>query len=420
MTLKRILFVLAVAVLAVVGWRLLSRGESEPRAGSPWASGGGLAQPPATVRLATVERGEFAVKLEAVGTLRANATAELYAQTSGPIVEMNASIGDPVRRGQVLARIDPLEERERVERERAALRMAEATRMQRRAALEVAATTDARVRALHEQSLVSEQDREAAAAALLSARAEVEVAEAAVALARANLTTAQVELDNTRILAPFDGYVGQRFLDFGAFATANRPVLSVVDLSTIKTTVSLVQKDAARIAPGQPAVVTSEAFPGREFGGRVARIASVYDPQTNTVEAEVEVDNPGQALKPGMFATVAVTYRTEPTALLVPREALLEDERDTAVFVAREGEEGLTARRVAVTRLGTSVQDDGRVAVEGAVAAGDRVVTLGHEILRDGAAVRVAGDDGAAEGGGRARGGPDGPAAAAAAGRTRR
>jgi RND family efflux transporter MFP subunit len=390
MTPKRIAFAIALLLLAGIGYRLAThRSDPDPEAMGP----GGLTQPPATVRVARVEQGEFAVRTEYVGSLRAKALAELYARTSGPLVEMTAQIGEPVRRGQVLARIDPAEATEVVTRQRAALRMAQATLAQRQAALEVAEATDARVGTLFDQQLVSPQDREAAQAARISAQAELEVARAGVAVAEANLSSAEVELEKTRIVAPFDGWVGQRFLDLGAFAAANRPVLSVVDLSTIKTTISLVQKDATRIAVGQPAAITTEAFPGHEFPGRVARISSVFDPQTNTVEAEVEVDNRGRELKPGMFATVSVAYRTEPTALLVPRAALLEDERETAVFVAdrQAGEAaGAKARRVPVLRLGTSVGDDGRVAVEGDLGAGDEVVTLGQEILSDGESVVVA------------------------------
>lgn len=401
-----LLFVVAAAVVTALGVFALRRGGSAD--GEARAQFARFAAPPATVRVAAVEQGEFAIRAEYVGTLRARSLAELYARTSGPIVEMSVDLGDRVERGQVLARIDPVEAEERLVRERASLRMAEATVAQRAAALKVAETTNQRVTALYEQQLVSEQDFEAAGAALLSAQAQLEVAEAAVAVARANLSAAEVELEKTRIVAPFDGFVGQRFLDVGAFAAANRPVLSVVDLSTIKTTISLVEKDAARIAVGQAAVVTTEAFPGREFEGRLARIASVFDPETNTAEAEVEIANPERRLKPGMFANVYIAYRTEPTALLVPRSALLENERETAVYVAEAaGEEGLTARRIPVVRLGSSARDDDdRVAVEGPLAAGDRVITLGQETLRDGSPLQVAG---AAAAGGTGEGDPGGP-----------
>lgn len=386
------------AALAAGYYYFFLRAEPEPTRGPGY---GGYAATPASVRVAPVEQGAFEVRASFVGTLRAAAFAELYARTSGQIVEMNVNIGEPVRRGQVLARIDPVEALEQVERERAALRVAEATVAQRLAALKVAETTDDRVSALYQQQLVSQQDQESARAELLSAQATLAMSEASVEVARANLAAAQVALEKTAITAPFDGFIGKRYLDLGAFAAANRPVFSVVDLSTIRTTISLVEKDAGQIALGQGALVETEAFGGEAFTGRVARIAPVFDPETHTVEAEVEVPNPDGRLKPGMFATVAITFRTEPTALLVPRAAVLEGQREQAVFVTEEtpadpgapgdgGEPALTARRVPVRRLGDSTREgDDRVAVEGQLAAGDAVITLGQERLRDGAPVRV-------------------------------
>jgi membrane fusion protein (multidrug efflux system) len=176
-----------------------------------------------------------------------------------------------------------------------------------------------------------------------------------------------------------------------------------------------------RVRPGQRAVVASEAFPGAEFEGRVAHIASVFDPNTNTTEAEVEIKNPDYRLKPGMFANVAVTFRTEPTALLVPKAALVEDERETYLFVAERvvprpegpsegrpaeggpragGPDGppagpsWTAKRVAVRRIGTGSEERhrGSVAVEGDLRAGQPVITLGQQDLRDGSPVRIAED----------------------------
>jgi multidrug efflux pump subunit AcrA (membrane-fusion protein) len=153
------------------------------------------------------------------------------------------------------------------------------------------------------------------------------------------------------------------------------------------------------------------------FEGQVVRMASVFDPQTNTTEAEIEIDNPDAALKPGMFGAVSVTYRTEPTALLVPASAVVEGETESHVFVAErapeagagtgagraegraEGEPGgapvaprWVARRVAVQVVGTG--SGGRSAIEPTAAgellgSGTRVVVLGQQTLTDGASIVV-------------------------------
>lgn len=388
--------------------------------GGPWGGG----RPAAVVSTAEIEQGAFAVEARFVGPLDATSSADLYARTSGPIVEMYADSGDPVRAGQVLAVIEPDEARERVEQARAALRIAEATLAQREANLQVARATAGRTQTLFDQDLVSQQDYDTVQAELVGAQSQLELARAQIGQASANLSAARLELSKTRLTAPFDGFVGRRFLDLGDFAATNRPVFSVVDLSTIETTVSITESDAARIQVGQPATVRVQAAPDRVFEGRVARMASIFDPQTNTTEAEIEIDNPDGVLKPGMFADVAITYRTEPTALLVPTSAVVESETESHVFVAQraagggssrgaaaggpgaggpaaggpaagDGEGGgppapqWVARRVPVRVLGTGSGASDRTAIEPAggdvpLEPGTPVVVLGQQSLSDG------------------------------------
>lgn len=403
-------------------------GDSAPSGGpQAWT----MTHPPATVTTAAVQQGAFTVDARFVGVLEATSAADLYARTSGQIVEVFADSGDPVREGQLLARIEPDEAEKEVQQARAALRIAEATLSQRQANLEIARATAQRTRALYEQDLISEQDEDAARADLVGAEAQLELARAQIEQAKANLASAELELAKTRVIAPFDGYVGKRYLDLGDLASTNRPVLSVVDLSVIETTISITEKDAAHILRGQPATIETEAFPGRVFDGRVARIASVFDPDTNTTEAEVEVANSEALLKPGMFADVVVNYRTEPTALLVPSSAVIETDTDRYVYLAEPGaaggevgprtaaggpaqgsdtarqapqEAGWVARRVPVHVLGSGSRSETDRALdltaievsEGrTLAPGALVIVLGQETLSDGASVVITGSTGA-------------------------
>ncbi len=324
--------------------------------------------------------------------------------------------------GQLLARIEPDEAEKKVEQSRAALRIAEATIAQRRANLEIAQETAKRTQTLFDQDLVSQQDYDSVQADLVGARSQLELAEAQIEQARANVSAAQLELSKTRVIAPFDGWVGKRYLDLGSFASTNRPVFSVVDLSTIKTTISITEKDARHVHAGQPATLTTDAFPGEVFRGQVARIASVFDPETNTTEAQVEVANPSARLKPGMFADVAVAYRTEPTAILVPTSAVVDGQSESHIFLAEKSREpGLSPRpaasggepppspwvahKVTVRVVGTG--SGGRSAIEAEdtdtpLTAGSQVIVLGQETLADGAPVTLS--DG---GGGTAAAAPE-------------
>lgn len=417
---KKILIRGALLVLALVaGYLLVTTGDDSESGARPGGPGnGGMARGgppgggfgPASVEVASVSRGDFMASAEFVGTLQARATADLYAKINGQIVELRADTGDRVAAGQVLARIDPGELNERVDQAQAAVRMAEATLGERRATLGIARSTAERTRALYEQQLVPQQQHEQAQAELQAAEAQVQVAQAAVSQARANVGAARAEVEKTLITAPFSGVVGKRHLDRGAFTSTNRPVFSLVDLSTIKTTVPLTEKDAARVRVGQAATIRLESDPAARFQGTVARMASVFDPNTNTTEAEVEIANPDGRLKPGMFANVSIAFAVEPGALLVPRSAVIEDERDTFLFVAQkpaappagpEGGEGgpppaWTAKRVAVKRIGTGTNPAlDQVAIEGPVEAGQSVITLGQQELRDGAPVTISGGAGA-------------------------
>jgi len=427
-----LLSILALAAVLAVG--ATACGDSQQAGGAPpWA----MERPPASVTTAPVQQGSFTVDAHFVGVLEATSAADLYARTSGQIVEVHADSGDRVRAGQLLARIEPDEAEKSLQQARAALRVAEATLSQRQANLEIARATARRTETLFEQDLVSQQDQDSAQADLVGAKAQLELAEAQIAQAKANQAGAQLELDKTRVVAPFDGWVGKRYLDLGALASTNRPVFSVVDLSTIKSTISITEKDAGRIGRGQPATVRTEAFPGKVFEGEVARIASVFDPETNTTEAEVEIDNPEATLKPGMFADVSVTYKTEPTALLVPTSAVVETENEHYVYLVERVSEDSgprsaaaapparasggggdgpapatgprwVAHRVAVRVLGTgtSARDLSAIEVQTGLQAspsgagqdgddvrgldpGAHVIVLGQQGLADGAAVAI-------------------------------
>ncbi|HUO86672.1 MAG TPA: efflux RND transporter periplasmic adaptor subunit [Thermoanaerobaculia bacterium] len=395
----------AAVVVTLALWRSGGDGAAAGSGGPPMGRGGGG---PTVVSVGEVVRGDFTPETVYVGTLQADTSADIAVRSAGPLVEVSAEVGQRVRRGQVLARIDAADERERIAQARANLAMAEATLDQRRAALGIAQTTAERTRALFEQSLVPHQQLDAIDAEVAGARAQVAVAEAQVAQARAALSAGQVALEQTLIVAPFSGVVGRRYLDLGSYASQNDPVFQIADLSTIRVTVALPERQAALVEPGLPATLTLRSLPGETFRGQVARLSDILDPRSNTAEAQVEVSNPGGRLKPGMFAQVTISLPGQAEALLVPDAAVVEEEGRLWVYVVEEGrnvagttpgaspaagppgEEGSTliARRRPVEVLGRS---DGRRAVAGPLTAGERVITLGHEGIADGAAIRLEG-----------------------------
>ncbi|HEX2253930.1 MAG TPA: efflux RND transporter periplasmic adaptor subunit [Thermoanaerobaculia bacterium] len=388
----------AAALLLAASALLAGCGNSDASSGPPGGRPGGPPVP--VVEGAEVVRGPYEVREDFVGTLEARAAAEVSARAAGSVVALGADIGDPVRRGQILARLESSEQREAVNQAQADLQAAQATLAQRRSALDIAATTSRRIDSLQRQDLVSEQQRDAAAAELAGARAQVDVAAAQVAQAQARLSSARVELEQTLVVAPFDGVVARRYLDAGDYAAPNTPLFQIADLSVIRIQIPLPSAQAARVEPGRPATVRVRNAPGVEFRGEVTRISDVFDPRSGTTQAQVELANPDGRLKPGLLADVTVLLGRGDDAALVPRPALVESEGRWWVFRVAEGPQGqAVADRLPVEVVGRALAgDDGRVAVRADLEAGQLVLTLGHETLTDGAPVTVAAADAAPPG----------------------
>ena len=132
-----------------------------------------------------------------------------------------------------------------------------------------------------------------------AAAAQLDLARAQFAQAQARLDELRINLANTSITSPVNGFVGKRNVDPGAWASNQAPVVSVVDISSVRLVANVVEKDLRLVNVGDPARVEVDAFPGETFNGRIARVAPVLDPATRTAEIEIEVPNADFRLKPG-------------------------------------------------------------------------------------------------------------------------
>jgi HlyD family secretion protein len=287
------------------------------------ASGGGP-----RYRTAEVSRGELRVTITATGTLQATTTVEVGAEVSGRILEMTVDANDLVKKGQVLARIDPEQLRAAVDQAAAqlsaadaAIRQAEATRRETRLQAE-------RAHAQVKEGLASQKDLEAAIAADARADAQVQSAVANAALARAALTSARSKLDKATIVSPIDGVVLSRSMEPGQTVTAgfSTPVLFKIaeDLTRMRLDVDVDEADVGRAREGQEASFTVEAYPARTFPSKLLLLLNEPKTSSNVVtyKARLAVDNADRALRPGMTATATVTAERRPSAVLVPNVAL--------------------------------------------------------------------------------------------------
>jgi HlyD family secretion protein len=281
-----------------------------------------------TITTVRVTRGELAETVGATGTLQAVTTVQVGTQVSGTIQELNADFNSLVRKGQVLARLDPSLIQSQIEQARANLIRAEADLERLRVALDDTRTKLARARELSEKKLIAQMELEAADVAVRSAEAQLRSQEAGVTQSQASLRQNQVNLAHTVIESPIDGLVISRNVDVGqtVAASMSAPTLFVLaaDLTKMQVLASLDESDVGRIRPGQPVRFRVDAFPTEEFTGSVTQVRLQPTTVQNVVtyQTVIDVPNPGLKLKPGMTANVNIEIARRANVLRVPNTAL--------------------------------------------------------------------------------------------------
>lgn len=310
------------------------------------------------VEVSAASRRAVAASYTGTAPLEARAESMVVAKTSGVALSVAIEVGDQVRAGQVLARLDGAH---------AALQAAQTA-----AQLRKLESNYARSRQLAEQQLISANDNE-------QLRYDVENARAANRLAN-------LELSWTTVTAPITGVVAERMIKPGNFVQANTPIFRIVDDARLEAELNVPERELATLEAGLPVTLSVDALPGRSFEGRIDRVSPVVDSDSGTFRV-IAAFVGQEDLKPGMFGRISIDYDQRADALTVPRAALLEDDAEPAVFVVEDGK----AKRVPI-ELGYL---DGEWAeVRGGLEEGAQVVTAGKVTLRDGSAVQVIGGGG--------------------------
>jgi HlyD family secretion protein len=362
--------------------------------------GGGFGannRPPMTVETATAKRGSIAQELVVVGNLVGDATVAVVPRAAGRLQDIYVRLGDRVSRGQRIAKIEDFELQEQVKQQEAALEVSRATIRQREADLKLAETNAERSRNLFARQLLPKQTLDDTEARYQAAIAQLDLARAQNTQSTARLDELKINLQNTIIVSPVNGFVARRAVDPGAFVGQNAPVVDVVDISRVRLVANIVEKDMKSMQTGDDTQVEVDAFPGEMFMGRIARVAPVLDPATRTASIEVEIPNPGFRLKPGMYARVTVTTDERKEALIVPTNAVVDTGGRRGVFLTAENS------TVSFRPVSVGIEENALTEILDGLSEGDRVVTTGAAGLRDGDRVVLAGSNG--RGGGEA---PDG------------
>ena len=343
----------------------------------------------------------MAERLTVVGTLVGAATVEAGPKVAGRLEAVFVRMGDPVSKGQRLAKIEDRELIQQIRQADASHEVAAATIRQREADLRLAQTNLERSRNLYERQLIPKQTFDDTDARFQAAAAQLDLAKAQHSENQARIEELKINLSNTLIASPVSGFVGKRVLDPGAWVTPNTEFLSVVDIGVVRLIANIVERDLRKIAWGMRSDVAVDAFPGETFVGRISQVAPVLDPATRTASIEIDIDNPRFRLKPGMYARVEFTVDRRDNALVVPTAAVVDVGGARGVF-RRTPER--TAKFHPIT---FGLMDQERAEVRSGLAEGDEVVTTGAAALREGDRVLLPGEEtGPAGRGGDGRGRP--------------
>ncbi|MEZ4448378.1 MAG: efflux RND transporter periplasmic adaptor subunit [Nannocystaceae bacterium] len=285
--------------------------------------------PPAErFREAPLSRGEVIRQVSPTGRLEARVTVEVGAQVTGRIAEILVDYNAPVKKGQVLARLDPAALSAQVDQSEASRRAARAAVHQAKVQLEDAERRLARVEPLAAQGIESQESLDNARSAVALAKVAVESSSAQLALQSAGERLAKTNLDYTTIRSPIDGTVISRSVDVGQTVSAmlQAPVLFTLaqDLTKMRLLAAIDEAEIGQVDAGQHATFTVDAWPGEAFHAHITEVrrAPVLTQNVVTYEAVLEVDNPELKLRPGMTASVKIDTAEVADALRAPNAAL--------------------------------------------------------------------------------------------------
>lgn len=386
---KKILFIPGLALLLFGGYYFFYRGSSAP------VDAGGAAR-------AAVKRGPLRVSVSATGRVVPELEVEIKCKASGEVVKLPKDVSNPVRKGDILVQLDPVDEERSIRKAEVSLAVSQARLEKARLDLTIAvqsmgteksrcsaaltsseakareaASTMERIRQLREKQIASQEELDKARSAdaqasydlenarasmedlknqemhVSSRREDIKIAEAQVESDRIALDIARQRLDDTTVRSPMDGVVVRRGVETGQIISSGisnvgggTTVMTVADLSRMYVLVSVDESDIGRVKEGQEARITVEAYPDMPLKGKVVRVSTKGATASNIVTFEVKVEVTEEKrglLKPEMSANVEITCLDLADALLAPVSAV--ERRRGGMRIVTVESEGKTEER---------------------------------------------------------------------------
>ena len=394
---KKIIIVAVLAAAVWYAWTLLFPAKQPPRF--------------QTVR---IKKGDIADVVEASGPLAPITTTQVGALVSGEILKIYVDYNTPVKKGDLLALIDPTQIQADYDQAEASLSSAKESLESAKMAYNLATLNRDRYRDLFAKDYVSKSSLEEYELAYVNAKSSLNSAESAVIQSQARLDSAKKDLDNTRIVAPYDGVVLTKIVSEGqsltsGYATPEMFTLAQ-DLTKMQIEAKVSEADVVKIKEGQKAEFTLDGYPDQKFEGTVRQVRTNYSASsssssgsssTTTYTVVIEVDNTEGKFMPGMTATITIKAQDKKDALLVANEALRfspssNDQKyeTTGLWVLDDPEAEPRRVGVRVGIVGTTQTE----ITEGDVKEGDRVI-----VRESGSAALTLANTGRPRAGGRRR-----------------
>ena len=280
--------------------------------------------------------------------------ATLAAEVPGVVKMVHVDAGDRVRAGQVLLEIDT----DALENQ-----LAEA-------------------KAMHRQAQTHFERGEALLAKRSITQAQFLDALTSRDVAVAQLASAELQLAKSKIVAPWSGTVAERRLEAGDYAQPGQPAFDLVDVGRLKVVAPAPASDVPHLSVGLPAEVRVNVFGDRVFEGKVTRLGAMLDAGARTLDVEVEIDNPGGVLRPGLSARLSIPLRQLDEAIVVPLDAIVDLGDADAVYVVVDSDGSERAERRAI-QVGRLLAGD-RAVVDSGLEAGDRLIVAGQKQVSPG------------------------------------
>ena len=404
---RRNLYLAITLLVAVLAASLLgsacSRNQTSSEAKAEPKSNGSAAPPPIEVSTAAAIARYMQRGVEVVGSLLADEEVVVSAQAPGELAQLNVDFGGYAARGQVIAQIDQRDANLKVEQAEAALKQTMARLgMRDGQKFDPDRSADVRVakaqldwekmnldrqtklvengdisRAVYDQAATAHNLAQARYQAALDA---VNQQLAVVEQQRAALNLAKKAVTDTVVRAPISGAVKEKHASRGSYLMVNSRIVTLVKIDPLRLRADIPEYAAALVRTGQTMTLSVEAFPGRTFTGRVVRIGPSLSEQTRALSVEAEVANPGNILRPGMFAKSTLITAKDAPAVMVPRRAVQVVAGLSKIFVI---ENGHASERI----VKTGASDGDLIEIIEGVKAGDHVATNNLDKLQDGSPV---------------------------------